>query len=164
MTRRLLTIIVAMALICACEGIDCTLNNVVTLNIGFYSSESGKKVSISDTLNITAEGTDSVLLNRGYNISSVALPMSYWQAADTLHMLFHASGDTDETFEIVLRIAKDNTQYFESPDCPTVMMHKITGFDYDDPYQLTDSIVVENTSINYASLENIKIYLRGSTN
>lgn len=147
----------------ACEGIDCTLDNVVTLNIGFYSSESGAQVSVTDTLNVTAEGTDSVLLNRGRNIQKLTLPMSYWQEADTLRLQFHG-GDEDYSYEyyIVLRITKSNQPHFESPDCPTTMFHEITDLDYDDPYHLTDSIIVENTDVNYAALENIKIYFRGS--
>ena len=150
-------------LILSCEGIDCTLNNVVTLNIGFYKSEDGAKASVADTLNIIAEGTDSVLLNRGLNLQSVSIPISYWQEADTLHMKF--SGDEDGNtyeYDLVLRVAKSNMPHFESPDCPTTMFHEITKVDYDDPYHLTDSIVVENTAVNYASLENIKIYLRSS--
>lgn len=150
-------------LILSCEGIDCTLENVVTLNISFYSSESGAAVSVTDTLNITAKGTDSVLLNRGRNLQKVSLPMSYWQEADTLSLIF-SGGEEDNAYEynIVLRISKSNQPHFESPDCPTTMFHEITNLDYDDPYHLTDSIIVENSAINYASLENIKIYFRGS--
>lgn len=150
-------------LILSCEGIDCTLDNVVTLNIGFYSSESGTKVSVTDTLYITAEGTDSVLLNRGRNLQTVSLPMSYWQEADTLRLTFRGGEEDDAyAYDIVLRIAKGNQTHFESPDCPTTMFHEISNLDYDDPYSLTDSIIVENTTVNYAQLENIKIYFRGS--
>ena len=77
-----------LLLMAACDGIDCTINNVVMLNVGFYSSEDGSECSITDTLTVTAEGSDSVLYNKGSMVSKVTLPMSYWQEADTLHFHF----------------------------------------------------------------------------
>ena len=157
---RLYILIVALCtLLAGCEGIDCTLNNVVCLRIGFYASDSKEKVSVLDTLTITAEGTDSVLLNRGVKTSDVKLPMSYWQDEDILRMTF------TETFtlkkrSIVLRVGKTNTQHYEGPECPTVMFHNLKSVDYEDENGFVDSIVVTNKHVNYAPKENIQIYLR----
>ena len=76
-------------LLAACETIDCTLYNTVGLKARFYSQ--GAAVSITDTLTISACGTDSVLLNRAVSASDVTLPMSFWQAADTF--LLRVEGD-----------------------------------------------------------------------
>ena len=151
-------------LILSCEGIDCTLDNVVAMKIGFYNSESKVAVSITDAVDVTAEGTDSLLLNQERNVQTLSLPMSYWQEADTLRLQFSGSDEEGNSYayHIVLRINKTNLPHFESPDCPTVMFHEISSINYDDPYQLADSIVVDNPTVNYASLENVKIYLRGS--
>ena len=157
---RLYILIVALcSLLAGCESIDCTLNNVVCLRIGFYDSDSKQKVSVLDTLTITAEGTDSVLVNREVKKSELKLPMSYWQDEDILRMTF------TETFtlkkrSIVLRIGKTNTQHYEGPECPTVMFHNLKSVDYEDANGFVDSIVVTNKHVNYAPKENIQIYLR----
>ena len=157
---RLYILIVALCtLLAGCESIDCTLNNVVCLRIGFYDSDSKQKVSVLDTLTITAEGTDSVLINREVKKSELKLPMSYWQDEDILRMTF------TETFtlkkrSIVLRVGKTNTQHYEGPECPTVMFHNLKSVDYEDENGFVDSIVVTNKHVNYAPKENIQIYLR----
>ena len=157
--RGLPAFLLAVALLAgviSCESIDCTVNNVVTLNVGFYSSDDGSAFSLTDTLTVTALGTDSVLYNRGRGVASVSLPMSYWQEADTL--LLHFAG-TDETHDVTLIVGKLNAPHFESPDCPTTMFHEITGTTLVDPTGYVDSVVVAKTSVHYGSLENVKIYL-----
>ncbi|MBQ8969462.1 MAG: hypothetical protein IJ064_07015 [Bacteroidaceae bacterium] len=147
-----------MLAIGACESIDCTLNNVVMLNVGFYDSQTGNSYAFTDTLTVTAQGTDSVLYNRGIRQTAITLPMSYWQEADTLTFSFY-KWEYDLSYDVVLRVQKTNFQHFESPDCPTTMFHTLTAIDYDDADSYVDSIVIANTAVNYASLENIKIYL-----
>lgn len=145
-----------MLTVVACEGIDCTLNNVVTLNVGFYRSDDGSAYTIPDTLTITAEGTDSVLLNRAIRVKSISLPMSYWQEADTLRLHFY---NTESSHEMTMRIEKSNTQHFESPDCPTTMFHEIKGMSHEGATGYVDSVVVTNKSIGYGALEHIKVYM-----
>lgn len=140
----------------SCESIDCTVNNVVTLNIGFYSSDDGAAFSLTDTLTVTALGTDSVLYNRGYGASAISVPMSYWQEADSLKMHF---ANPDETHDVVVIIRKRNMPHFESPDCPTTMFHEITSTALVDPTGYVDSVVVAKNAVKYGQLENVKIYL-----
>ena len=156
--KKLWGILFGLMLLVGCEGLDCTINNVVTLNVGFYSSETGGTYSITDTLNVTAEGTDSVLYNRGIRITYVKLPMSYWQKADTLHFNFY-NPETDVANDVTLRIDKTNTQHFESPDCPSSMFHEITAVEFECTTGYVDSVIIANTKVNYESSENIKIYL-----
>ena len=157
-TRLYILYLVLCTLLAGCEGIDCPLNNVVGLHIGFYSSESGEQVSVLDTLTITAEGTDSVLFNRGVKTSQVTLPMSYWQDEDVFRLTFIETS-TRATRSITLRAAKTNIQHYENPDCPSTMFHQLTGVEYDDPNGLVDSMTISNRNVNYATQDNIHIYL-----
>ena len=156
--RRILGLsaLVLLVAIAGCEGIDCTLNNVVTLNVGFYSSADGAAYAVADTLTVTAEGTDSVLCNRLRGRSSVALPVSHWREADTLNFDFCGS---EESHRIALRVRKSNEPHYESPDCPTAMFHTILGIESEGAQGYIDSVVMVNPNVNYASYENIRIYL-----
>lgn len=157
--RKLFAFLLAASLLTgfiSCESIDCTVDNVVTLNVGFYSSDDGSAFLLTDTLTVTAAGTDSVLYNRGIGIATVSLPMSYWQEADTLLLHF---ANPDETHDVTLIVGKQNTPHFESPDCPTTMFHEITGTTLVDPTGYIDSVGVTKNSVRYGSQENIKIYL-----
>lgn len=154
--KRIPVLLSLLLLLTACEGVDCTLNNVVLCRYGFYDSTTGQSIQLSDTLTITAEGTDSILYNRGVNTSSVTLPMSYWQEADTLTL--HISGK-GYTYTNTLRIQKSNTQHFESPDCPTTMFHHIEQATLMSGVTI-DSVVVVKPTVNYEQDENIKIYFR----
>lgn len=155
--RRIFSILamVSLVVMTGCEGIDCTLNNIVSLNVGFYSSSDGLTYAEPDTLTVTAEGTDSVLCNRSRGRSSITLPVSYWQEADTLNFNFYNS---EESHRITLRIRKTNKLHYESPDCPTTMFHTIQGIESIGGQGYIDSVVVVNPNINYASYENIRIY------
>ena len=144
-------------LIFSCESFDCTLNNVVVCKYAFYSAD-GQNVTVLDTLTVTTEGSDSILYNRGSNVSSLSLPMSHWQEADTLNFYFY-NAESQTTQKVVIRVKKTNTQHFEAPDCPTTMFHELQSIDFDSPTQCVDSIVISNTAVNYESQENIKIYL-----
>ena len=140
----------SLFLISSCDGIDCTVNNVVALHMGFYSSE-GTAQSITDTLSITAAGTDSVLLNRAVGVKEVDLPMSYNAKADTLSLLFGKQ-------VVTLCLTKTDKAHFESPDCPVVVFHELVNLEYDDPAGLFDSIVIVRKSVNNEPLENIRFY------
>ncbi len=155
--RRLLGILSVVACICSCEGIDCTLNNVVSCYYGFYSSETGSGVSLLDTLTITAQGTDSILYNRGVNTSTVDVPMSYFNETDTLRFIIYGE---DYYSVSTIYVSKENTQHFESPDCPTSMFHLITDVTFDS--NIIDSVVVVRPEVDYMQDENIKVYFRTS--
>ncbi|MCD8266170.1 MAG: DUF6452 family protein [Prevotellaceae bacterium] len=147
----------AYAAIClaltGCEGIDCTLNNVVLCHYNFYSSETGTLVSLADTLTVTAQGTDSVLYNQGANLTGVSLPMSYYSDADTL--VFTLQGDGYRT-QSTVRVEKSNTEHYESPDCPATMFHYLSGVSFSS--MVIDSIVIKRAEVDYLQDENIRVY------
>ncbi len=153
--KKLLGFVIAVLALASCEGVDCTLNNMVYCYYGFYSSETGEAIQLTDTLTITAQGTDSILYNKGINCSSVSLPMSFWNDADTL--IFHIYNDSI-SFESLLFVGKTNTQHYESPDCPATMFHQLTTAGWQS--SLIDSVVIVRPGVNYLQNENIKIYFR----
>jgi len=153
--RKLLTILSSFLLFSACESIDCTLNNMVYCYYGFYSSSTGEAISITDTITVTALGTDSILYNRGVNKSSISLPMSYWNDTDTLNFLFY---NDSASYSATLFVNKTNVQHYESPDCPTTMFHQLTGATFESA--IIDTIVITRPGVNYLQDENIKIYFR----
>ncbi|MDY4653876.1 MAG: DUF6452 family protein [Prevotella sp.] len=137
----------------ACDSIDCSLDNQVLCQMAFYDAQ-GRSVTLADTLTITAQGTDSILWNRGTETSQVGLPLSYYQAADTL--LLTVTGE-DYVMSDQIIIEKENYEHFESLDCPVKMMHRIqraTATNY-----FIDSVVVVNPEVVYSNGENIKIYV-----
>ncbi len=153
--KKLWAILLLSVLLVSCEGVDCTLNNMVLCHYSFYDSNSGDAISLSDTLTITAQGTDSVLFNQGVNKSSVSLPMSYGNDTDSL--LFTITGD-GYSYESTIFVSKTNIPHYESPDCPTTMFHQIT--DATCVSSVIDSVVVIRSSVNYLQDENIKVYIR----
>ena len=66
-------------LLLACSSIDCPVQNTIAVNYGFYTGD-GEAVSLLDTVDIwskRADGTDTILFNRGVNVSTVSLPIGY---------------------------------------------------------------------------------------
>lgn len=157
MYKRLaiLTAIGMLLMLVACEGINCTLNNVVLLHVGFYDSSTGQPVALTDTLTVTAEGTDSVLLNRKVGAQGLTLPMSYWREADSL--LLTISGPDYQWTEVVY-LHKENTPHYESPDCPATMFHLLKQAEWNVVRSAIDSVVIVKPTVNYQTDENVRIY------
>jgi len=152
--KSLYFVAILSLLLIACDTVDCTLNNAVYCYLSFYNN-SGEKVAISDTLSISAYGTKKSIYNRGVKKSDVAIPMSYYNAEDTLTF---AVTSNESTMEAEIVIGKTNTQFFESPDCPVNMFHNITSA-YVFSGQFIDSVVVVKPTVNFQQDENIRIYL-----
>lgn len=139
----------------SCDTVDCSLNNTVFCYLSFYDG-GGQKVALKDTLSVTAYGTDKVLFNRGVGKSDVAIPMSYYNDADTL--VFTLWGNDYRTSSTVV-VDKKNIVHFESPDCPVNMFHDITAAGVLRG-KMIDSVKVVKPSVNYQRDENIRIYVK----
>ena len=157
MRQRLLFILSGFLLFAACESYDCTLYNTVAMYGAF--DQDGAAVAIKDTLTITACGTDNVLLNQAVNTSQLTLPLSYWQAEDTL--IFSIKGTDDEGVCYLLQdtvwVTKTNQVHYESPDCPTTLFHTIQ--DVRNTNEFIKSITVIRSSVNYETTTNLQIHL-----
>lgn len=154
---RILPIAIAIMLVIgACSSIDCPLNSTVRATYSFK----GETDTLKDTLTVMAvraNREDSVILNRGINLTSMALPMSYTQDEDVLALVFTHKDGTQETDTIW--ISKDNMPHFESVDCSPQYFHTLTGIRC--THTRIDDIVINNPSVDYdETKENIFIYFR----
>lgn len=161
---------ICIALVCgwicsACSNIDCPLDNVVELNCNLYSAEERTALTLSDTLTITACGTDSVLLNRAEGIKSLSLPMGYGTKVDTL--LFHFSNAAGKRATDTLWVEHSNMPHFENLDCPASIFHQISAVKWTShalrvmPLTI-DSVAVVRPLVNYDNNENLRIFLRST--
>ena len=155
-----MVILMMVLTVVGCSTLDCPLNNKVELACGFYNSETNGSTTIGDTITITAAGTDSILFNYGYNISSLDLPMSYMREVDTfvVKIMGLEASSVDTIF-----VSHTNEPHFESVDCGMSMFHKIKGVEWTSNGNAAglsriDSVAVANPKVNYDETENIKIY------
>lgn len=152
--KRLAIILIALvALLTGCDSFDCSLENTVSCNLGFYDGH-GNAVRMTDTLMVTAVGTDSVLFNRGVGRHDISVPMSYYKDCDTLVLTLWGE---DYLMRDTLMVSKTNVENFESLDCPVNMFHKITDARASGTF--IDSVKVVLSKIEYGANENIKVYL-----
>lgn len=156
------TIAAALLVAASCSNIDCPLSNTVASKYVFYNTANGAAATFADTLTVRAIGSDTVLYNRGLNISEVDIPMSYRAAADTL--LLDIS-DTEAKRTDTLIVAHTNEAHFESIDCSASMFHQITsatlrpGTGGGSGLTRIDSVAVNKRNVNYNVVENIKVFI-----
>ena len=138
----------------SCSEVECPLDNVVVMTCGLYSAD-GTEQKIIDTLTVTAAGTDSVLLNRGQNISSFALPVNY--VADTDTLIFKFTEVDGTSYVDTLKVSHTNEAHFESMECPLSFFHEIKSIT--TTHNAIDSVSIVRKQVNYEDVENLKIYL-----
>ena len=157
--RKIVFVIFASLLLCACSTIDCPLLNTVYTVYNIYNSN-GKADTLKDTLTIFSRrvnGTDSVFINQDVNIKTFSLPISYSAPADTLY--FNIKDTLKKNYIDTVVVMKENTPHFESVDCNPSYFHKITGVKRTK--NRIDSITIKNSTVNYdATKEHFHIYFK----
>ena len=143
-----------IVLMSACDLLNCTQADVSLLKIEMYDA-SGNKVMLPDTLTITTCGTDSILVNRDLNTREILLPLSYHAPADTFILRYYGKY---YSLQDTLFVEKTNDLYFESPDCPTVMMHTIQGAFCTDEF--LSSVEVANKKVNFEEVTHLKLFVQ----
>lgn len=151
-------------LLTSCESFNCPLNNTVASVYNFYAANrntkgeliTGTSVSVTDTITISAIDLDSVIANRLNNASTVSLPMSFYNATDSLCWLFTDSEGRTATDTIIIH--KSNLHHFDDPSCPIQVWHHIDSIYFSR--NIIDTIIVANADVNYDGLENFQIYFR----
>lgn len=146
-------------MVAACSSIDCPVENVVSTQYQVLDS-AGAQLKLTDTLTIIStrkDGRDTSLLdptlyNKGINISSFSLPISYSHPEDILVFYFDNTIVTDSDsigLHLVdtVWVKKDDYPHFESVDCNTSYFHTLTGVRCTHNY--IDSIVIKNTDVTY---------------
>ena len=149
--RKIITAIAGFLVLCACNTINCPLNNVVYVTFGMADT-------LKDSLTvwtILPDNTNDTLINREVNVTSMKLSMSYGQEFDT--WVFSAKDALYKTtINDTIRISKDDQPHFESVDCGPVFFHTIT--DVSSTNHLIQSVTINNSKVDYdASKTNIKI-------
>lgn len=124
----------------ACSSIDCSIDNIVQMNVGISDSLH------NDSLYVYARiaGNDTLILNRGHNLPSVPLDMTFSQDVDTYIFEFTDSNST--TIVDTISIAKTNEPHFESVDCTPQFWHTIQGVT--TTHNRLDSITINNNVID----------------
>lgn len=150
--KQRLAIILATLALAACETNDCTLYNLVAMYSTFYRD--GNAVALNDTLTVTACGAQSVLLNKAVGASRLTLPVSFWQAEDTLVLTLKGS---DYMLRDTVWIEKANQVHYESPDCPTTLFHEIKAVR--STHEFINAINIIRPAVNYETTDNLQILL-----
>lgn len=156
--------LMATVMVSCSEEDDCSANARKMLNATVCKTivTEHERFTAADTipeLYVTAIGTDSVIINDETNVTSMSLPLRFYEGSTTMVLSYVLSAaDTLLTpgSKDTVTFSHDNTVYFLSMDCNYAVLQKLTGISYTTHH--IDSIVVTNTTANSDGTENIKIY------
>ena len=130
-----------LTLLTSCSSIECPLETTVET-----------RYAVPDTLKDTlwvwtprADGQDTLLLNRGVNLTQFALPLSYQHPEDTL--IFYIADTLHHWTIDTVYLKKDDYPHFESVDCNTQFFHRLTAVR--STGHAIDSITIVNPSVTY---------------
>ncbi len=152
--KAFLAVAMAATLLTSCDLLNCTPAEVKCLQIEFYDGE-GNSAAMPDTLTVKVCGIDSILVNRSLNTKTLSLPLSYHAPVDTFILQNYGP---DYSMEDTLFVDKTNNIYFESPDCPTVMMHDIRSALCTKTF--LDSLHILNKKIDFTETTHIRLFIR----
>lgn len=144
LTRALAAAITA-ALVAACTTIDCPADHAVACT---WRIDGGRLDGLGLTVEaVRGERADTVLLNGLQNPETFQLPMSLYQAEDTLTLTLQR--DSTTTLTDTVRIAKTRRTHLESIDCPVAVFHDITAVSHTRHF--IDSITVKDPHVAYTT-------------
>lgn len=150
-----------MLLAASCSSIDCPMNSLVYTQYQLMRPD-GRVDTLADTLTIstqrTADGSDSVLINRNVRTTEFSLPISYAQPQDVFYFETIDTVTKVKTVDVVT-VTKENHPHFESVDCAPSFFHTIT--DISTTHNAIDSVVIKNPDVNYdTSKKHFYIYFK----
>ena len=143
--RKLLSMVAVGVFLASCSSIDCSVNSLVRTQYQFTSSD-GNALTLLDSLSVvttTKDGKDTTILNKGVNISTFQLPISYSHPEDIL--VFQFSGSNGLSTADTVWVKKNDYPHFESVDCNAIFFHQLTDVRY--TRTCLDSIVIQNPSV-----------------
>lgn len=141
----------------ACSTVDCPLNNRVLAKYAFKKAD-GTADTLKDSLTVNAirMENDTLLLNRGINLSTFDIPVSNSRKEDILGFTY-VNANKEVTHDTIW-IEKENYPHLESVDCGPKFFHTITNLRY--TRNRIDRIEINKKTIEYESSEEIfHIYL-----
>lgn len=158
--------------IVACSESDCPLNNNPMNVIGFFDSNTGKAITLNDTLTVTAFETDSILINRISKAGSLTLPLRY-EGGKTSYVFDYTIVQRDtiprpgreDSIHIRISHRKDtismtytDEKHFTSMDCGILTYFNLKSIQATN--HLIDSARIINPVINEVEKTNIELYFR----
>ena len=151
-----LTVILAMALTAlwqSCSEIDYQLYHTSYCMMRFYN-ENGDSIAISDSLQITAEGTDAVLVTyaQGYGRKTISLPLSYSKNKDVFKFSFKNGSKVDE---VNVTVTHDNWLHFENMDNQPCAYHMITDIEVEPLDKQIRKATITKGEVTFDRTENI---------
>lgn len=99
---------------------------------------------------------DTTLLNRLTGASSMQVPMSYFNAEDTLVLTY-----TGLSLRDTIYVSHDSYSNVDLPECGTHRFHQLKDLRC-NTHVAIDHLEISSQEVNYEGLENIKIYFYGS--
>lgn len=141
--RRLTIVLSAIAgimLMAACTSLDCSIDNVVAMNVAVPDTVKSDTLSVYTIVN----GADTALYTNGVAVTAVSLPMSYGSDADSY--IFAFTPKDGATVADTVTVAKTNTPHFESVDCSPQFWHEIQSVT--TTHNVIDSIIINSTHVN----------------
>lgn len=136
------------------EEEDCSMvdnRGMMVCNFFTIDPETGLSAqAVLDSLTVTARGTDSVIINRMTDVSTISLPLRY--TADSTEFVFRYTAHLTDT----LVIRHTNTPYFVSMDCGYQMKQSITEERHTQRY--LDSVYVSHPETSINGTENIQLF------
>lgn len=97
---------------------------------------------------------DTVLVNKASNRSSIQVPMSYYNKADTLIFTYSSISHRD-----TIIVQHDSYPHVELPECGTHFYHNLRAIRATDA--AIDHVDIVNPLVNHEGNENVKIYFNG---
>ena len=160
--KILLGSLIAVAV--GCSSIDCAVDGSVRCVYSVVDA-AGKTDSVPGFVSVTSarrtNGSDTTIINLQSQTTSLSLPMSFSELADTLYLI---QSDTVDGVYIEKRrdtmwIEKTNTPHFESVDCSPRFFHTLTRVS--STHHIIDTLIINRKEVtNDKSTPNIHLHLR----
>lgn len=156
--KKILYIALVGIIACACNVSECLDNSSSIPLAGFYSSLSGKAVTVSQ-LQIRGLGApyDSILLSGTASKSQVYLPMRSDYPSTSWILSYGEDAAVSDTVTFYYR----SEPYFASEECGAMYRYTITDLKYST--HGLDSVVIKDSVITNTDTERIRIYFPGET-
>ena len=155
---RVLLMVSGTGFVTSCDLLNCTEYSSILFSMQICSPQ-GEDAALSDTLTITAAGTDQILLNKQLGASLIQIPLSYTAQTDTFYLNINGRSEERE-YEMTetLYVSKTNEQFFESPDCPTRIFHTIEKVWSEGVF--VDSASIVDAKVNFYDVTHVKLFVK----
>lgn len=161
--KNLLPIAAAVLLLAGCNTSGCLDNQSSIPLAGFYSSATGKQISVN-TIKITGVGApnDSVLAPAGTVMTQVYLPMRSTKNSTAWCLHYTQAGINSPEYNDTIEFTYLSEPYFASLDCGAMYRYRITGCTA--THHLIEKVEIVDSLITNVNIEQIRIYMYTAEN